>query len=286
MRMISPALIGLLAGSLLGCPGHAMSEDLRPDEEFVQAVAAARRGDLSAGVALATRLIRREPKQTRGRLLRAELYTRQGEHAKAAADYTEVIKLSPDSAEAWQRRGEAHFRLAKFKESVADFDRFLELAPDRKPHHWQRGISLYYAGRFADGKRQFELHQTVNPHDVENAVWHFLCTARAEGIEAARKKLIPIDGDGRIPMAEVHRLFGEKSTPEAVLAAAAAAPKPNAGEARFYADLYLGLYYEALGNRKRAREHIVKAAEHAGENGYMGDVARVHAGLLGNPAGK
>ena len=47
----------------------------------------------------------------------------------------------------------------------------------------------------------------------------------------------------------------------------------------FYAHLYLGLYYDATGDTKLAREHIFKAAAFKADH-YMGDVARVHAGLL------
>ena len=187
----------------------------------------------------------------------------------------------PKSSAEWQARGEAQFKQGKITESLRDFDTFLSLEPNQKPFHWQRGIALYYAGRFAEGKQQFELHQTVNSHDVENAVWHFLCTARAEGLEAAKKQLIPIDQDARVPMAQVHKLFAGKASPEDVLAAAQAAPSTTpAGEPLFYAHLYLGLYFEALGDKEKASEYIFKAAMQAKANGYMGDVARVHAARM------
>ena len=121
----------------------------------------------------------------------------------------------------------------------------------------------------------------MNLNDVENAVWHFLCAARADGVEKARKGLIPIEGDGRVPMAQVHQLFAGKAKPEDVLAAAQAAPaQGRASEPLFYAHLYLGIYFEALGDAKQARDYIFKAAERADQNGYMGDVARVHAEIL------
>jgi len=44
----------------------------------------------------------------------------------------------------------------------------------------------------------------------------------------------------------------------------------------FYAHLYLGLYYEAAGDRERSREHILKATHEFSMEHYMGDVARVH----------
>ena len=45
------------------------------------------------------------------------------------------------------------------------------------------------------------------------------------------------------------------------------------------AHLYIGLYYEAAGKAKLAREHIALAVENRVDH-YMGDVARVHLQLL------
>lgn len=261
----------LLIGGALGkgMVALVLNTAARPDDGFARAMAEAERE------------IRASPKLARGWLRRAELFDAHGDYPRAVAEYGKAIKLDPKSADAWQRRGEAQFKRGAIAESIMDFDKALELEPDRKPYHWQRGISLYYAGRFAEGKQQFALHQTVNPHDVENAVWHFLCTARAEGMAAAKRELIPIEGDARIPMAEVHKLFAGSVGPEAVLESArAATARSRAGEPLFYANLYLGLYYEAIGDNKQAREYIFKAAERAGDNGYMGHVARIHAESL------
>ena len=72
-----------------------------------------------------------------------------------------------------------YLKSGKFKEAIADFDKFLELRPKLAPDHWRRGIALYYAGKFDEGRKQFDLHRTVNPEDVENSAWHYLCNARA-----------------------------------------------------------------------------------------------------------
>lgn len=279
MKLTRILCVAVLAAACVSLPLRAAEPDTAALTQ--EAIAAYRKGDIPAAIVLATKLTEAAPKQPSGWFLRAQLHVTERQHAKAAAGYSEVLKLDPKSASAWQARGEANFKLGKFAESVADFDKFLELVPAQKPQHWQRGISLYYAGRFKDGKEQFEIHQTVNSNDVENAVWHFLCAARAEGLEKARKGLIPIEGDERMPMAQVHQLFAGKVMPEDVLAAAQAAPaQTRAGEPLFYAHLYLGIYFEAIGDAKQARDYIFKAAERANENGYMGDVARVHAEIL------
>ena len=205
-----------------------------------------------------------------------------------------ALAADPKDAAAWQRRGVAHFRLGHVEQAVADFDRYLDLEPEARPQHWQRGIALYYAGRYEDAAKQFELHRTVNPEDVENAAWHFLCVARSgagrglaadEAVGQARAGLIPIRADARVPMMQIHGLFAGTATPQHVLDAAVAG-RPGAAELNvrlFYAHLYLGLYYEALGQSDRAREHIALAAGEHAVDGYMGDVARVHAARLRGP---
>ena len=79
-------------------------------------------------------------------------------------------------------------------------------------------------------------------------------------------------------------LFSEgKCEPAAVLAAA----EQGEGESRrnqlCYAHLYLGLYFEALGDAARAREHIAQAAGPFRMDHYMGKVAVMHAKLRGWP---
>lgn len=180
-----------------------------------------------------------------------------------------------NAANILHRRGTDHFRHARIREAIADYDREIELQPDLAPGHWQRGIAYYYAEQYQKGVEQFELHQTVNPEDVENAVWHFLCAVRAPGgsVASARKNLIPISQDARVPMHEIHRMFAGKATPDDVFKAA-----ENQGvRAKFYADLYVGLYHEALGNEAESLRAIEVAAKSAAAEGSnMGDIARVH----------
>jgi lipoprotein NlpI len=238
--------------------------------------------NLSQALALCDQAVKLAPSDARLLGTRARIHEAAGNYDKAIADLSSMLKITPASPEGWQKRGELNFKASHFKESVADFDRFLELVPAQAPHHWQRGISLYYAGRFEDGRRQFESHQTVNPNDVENAVWHFLCVARQEGIEKARASLIKIGRDSRVPMMEVLELYRGTAKPEDVLAAAQrGTPSQNELRGRlFYAHLYLGLYYDATGDSVKAREHIFKAAGEFATDHYMGDVARVHAKRL------
>lgn len=194
-----------------------------------------------------------------------------------------MLARDPTDVDALQARAEALFRLGRIADSVRDFDRVVELVPASLPHNWQRGIALYYAGRLQDGVRQFERHQTVNTQDVENAAWHFLCLARSLGNEKgppeARKQFITITEDPRVPLMQVHALYAGKASAKEVLDAAAVGnPPAHVLRTRlFYAHLYIALHHEALGQTEEARRNMTLAATTYGVDGYMGDVARVHA---------
>ena len=170
------------------------------------------------------------------------------------------------------------FLAGRVKESVVGFDRVALLAPQAAPQLWQRGIALYYVGRYDDCRKQFESHRTVNPNDVENPAWHFLCVAHAESPQKARAGLLPVGPDQRSPMREVYEMFKGTMTPDAVLAAG------RSGSGRFFAELYVGLYYEAIGNNAMALPHLKAAAsdQFASAGGYMHRVAMLHPLLVGN----
>ena len=179
------------------------------------------------------------------------------------------------------QQGQKLFFEAKIAESIAAFDKLIDLQPEAKPHLWQRGLALYYADKFKEGREQFETHQTVNTADVENAAWHFLCVARLEGVEGARKNFIPIEGDSRVPMKEVHQLFAGKGSVEAVLKAAESGDDTTKRNQLCYAHLYLGLYFEAMKDEAKAREHMLKSARDYRMDHYMGETARVHVKVRG-----
>ncbi|MBM3772640.1 MAG: hypothetical protein FJW27_15390 [Acidimicrobiia bacterium] len=169
------------------------------------------------------------------------------------------------------------FERGRIESSVAAFDELVKVAPRAMPQLWQRGIALYYAGRFDDCRKQFESHRTVNPNDVENAAWHFLCVARAESPQKARAALLPVGPDARVPMREVYELYRGAVVPEQVMRAAESNPS-----GQFYANLYVGLYYEATGDPVRARAALETAAQDrfAPVGGYMHMVATVHVARL------
>ena len=84
----------------------------------------------------------------------------------------------------------------------------------------------------------------------------------------------------------IYDLFAGRAKPEEVLAAVREGDPPSRELTTrlFHAHLYLGLYYDATGDTKKALEHLEQAAEDQGIGRYMGDVARVHRQLLSNKA--
>ena len=192
--------------------------------------------------------------------------------------FADAPDISKDPMALYQR-GEDHFFAGRLKQAVADWDREIALRPARGPHHWQRGLALYYLEEYEKGVAQFVSHQDVNRNDVENAAWHFICNVRAAGgsVEKARKELIPIKGDSRVPMKEIHQLFAGKAKPEDVIERANKnAEGPRLRNQLCYAHLYLALYFEALGEKAKSLEHSRKAAVDFKMDHYMGKVAQLH----------
>lgn len=184
-----------------------------------------------------------------------------------------VLSLAAQDLRAIMNRASDDFRAGRVTEALRGFDRVATLSPADARYLWQRGIAQYYAGQFRECRDMFIAHRTVNPDDVENAVWHFLCVARAESPEAARKQMLPVGPDARVPMREVYQMFLGRMTDAQVMKAAGTDPT-----AQFFARLYVGLFLEATGNAERGRAQIEIAAEErfARYGGYMHDVARVH----------
>ena len=260
----------------------ARAAEKSADELLTQAGISFAKGHREDAIELATKAIEAEPKNAKAYYVRGRFYAEFRQPQKAVKDLNQALALDPSAALAYYHRGEENFKLGRVKESAADFDKFADLSPDQAPKLWQRGLSLYYAGRYEDGQRQFEMHQTINSNDVENAVWHFLCVARRAGIDKARSTLLKIENDPRVPMLQIYALYAAKGSAEEVMKTATTGKSsPNElNERLFYAHLYLGLYFDVAGNEKMAREHIVQAAELFKVDSYMGDAARIHAALM------
>jgi lipoprotein NlpI len=242
-----------------------------PDELLDGAAKALRNQKPGDALKLATKAVEAHPESIAALSLRASIYEKLDKHAEATADYRKVLDLLGGFH---QQRGIAHFKAGRIKESIHDFDRYIEFKPDAKVSHWQRGISYYYAGRYEEGRKQFEGYQDFDSNDVENAVWRFMCMVRSDGIAKARKAILKIGDDKRVPMRQVYDLYKGDLEPQDVLAAA------KSNNELFYAHLYVGIYYDLLNDKNKAFEHLNKATDDYRIGHYMWDVARVHRDLL------
>lgn len=207
----------------------------------------------------------------------ADRLLEQRDFTAAADKAAEAAKLAQDAPGVLQRAAEILYLSGRSAESLPLFDRVIALVPEDAPHNWQRGIALCSRGKFAAGAEQFETHHSVNPDDVENSAWYFLCVAKTDGIAAARQTVIPSRGDGRQPMMSVLQMLQQKLQPEQVLQAAEENTQPGSARnrAQFYAALYVGLYYDALGDAEQAAKYLRQSLSY-GDSGYMVDTARVY----------
>ena len=160
---------------------------------------------------------------------------------------------------------------------MASFNQLVAVAPRAMPQLWQRGIALYYAGRYDDCRKQFEAHRTVNPDDVENAAWHFLCVARAESPARARAALLPVGPTRACRCERCYELFRGKMTPEQVLPSGGLEPERPVLRPSLCRSVQRGHW-----RRRRGRVQLETAASDRfrSAGGYMHMVARVHVARL------
>jgi lipoprotein NlpI len=241
-----------------------------------------REGKSAEAITLADKAIALNPKLYAAYFLRGEANGLARKPKEAIADYEKALSIDPTFLIAVDRRGGERFKLGMFKESIEDFDAFLKANPKETAGHWRRGISYYYVGKYQEGAQQFDDGQAVFGSDAENAFWYFLCLARKDGVEKARAKIFKIGTDRRVPMMKIYDMIKGDAKPEEVIATATAArlDDEEKNEALFYANLYVGLYFEATGNAAKCKEHLTTAVGKHKIGHYMWDVGNVHLKTL------
>lgn len=266
------ATVGVLLGAQPGQQGPLFPK-AEQEEFFKQSFAALGQGKAKEAVRLATAGIRADATNYFAYIKRAQIHDMILQRSSAVRDFTTALQLNPRAGEAYHLRGCAQFKLGRVKEAINDWLTYVRrFEPKAEVHHWQLGIAYALDGRFAAGRKQFNWHWTVNHKDAEVALWQFLCVAKLEGLERARAELITVEPDKRVPMAELHELYAGRLRPSGVMKAVAAA-SPDAAELakrQFFANWYIGLFYEAAGKLPEALMHVDRASRIALGNAHLG----------------
>jgi lipoprotein NlpI len=252
-----------------------------PKELLEKAKAALQKNERTEALKLVEQAIAADAKNADAFSLRGEVRMANRQFDKAAADYSQALELNPESVAVYDQRGTAYFKMGRIAGSLTDFNKYIELVPKQAAGHWRRGITLYYAERYANGVAQFTTSDKTEPNDVENAIWHFLCNARVQGVEKARTEFLKVKEDPRgAYMMKIYELFLGKAKPEDVFAVAESGEGSKDPERirKFYANYYVGMYYEAIGDAKKSLELLKEALQYP-NNHYMMDVALVHIQL-------
>lgn len=198
----------------------------------------------------------------------------------------EQIAKSPESVPLFSRRGDARLFRGRFAEAVADYEKMIALDPTQDSPHWRLGIAYYFTGDFAKSARQFQKYHAYEPRDRENGVWKFLAQARAEGLAKARAEMLVYTQFDREPFPVLYEMFAGKKTGPQVFSDLAGKKLATDPRVSFFANYYVGLYEELIGQKVTAREHLQRAVDEAWEAGaakdlgYMWQVARLQRELL------
>ena len=211
---------------------------------------------------------------------------RIAEFALAENDIDTVTKSMTEfqnrDSKPWGSKMEAArilYATGDMKGAVALYDEVLQEQPDIKPLLWQRGLALYYVGEFEKGVDQFDTHQTYNSQDVENSVWQLLCQAKLTSVDEARKSMIQIQEDSRIPMKQVFDMFAGTGSPQDVFDACGYQEdmEPRDDSSIYHGLFYVGLFYEMTGDVEASNRFMIKSLSFKPIiPGLMGHVAEGH----------
>ena len=274
------------------------------EEFFLQAIDALQADNTNAVLELVDRAVGVDVTNRFAYIKRAQLLDIFSLDERAVKDYSIAISYDPTFADVYQLRGCSHFKAGRLDDAVADWNTFLKLKPDKESLHWQICVAYAMQGQFKESRSQFEWHWTANTKDVEVALWHFLCTARLEGIVKARGSMIKraqridileveLSEDKRVPMEALYEFYAGNATEADVWLAVEQGTADAAERAKreFFANYYIGVHRQAEGKLTEAREFVEKALGIAYRNeGFIGnspggqlragDMARVHLGVL------
>lgn len=208
--------------------------------------------------------------------------------SETVAAATRLIEKDPQVRH-YSRRGDACFFLGKFPEAVADYEAMTALDESLTTSHWRLGIAYYFTGQYAQSEKQFSAYHQFDQVDRENGLWRYLAMARQKSVDEAKKNLIKYGKDDRAPLPAIYRMYRQEQTPAELLQSIRDADLNDDERAKqlFYAELYVGLYFDVRDDKPTAQRHLNTAARsswHAaagyGPN-FMGHVARLRASQLG-----
>lgn len=210
---------------------------------------------------------------------RTGIHFESGDMEGTREDLTHIMRLDGASVPLLNERAMINFRLGDFRKSVIDFDDVLRLDSQQARNAWMRGISLYYAGEYEAGRRQFEFVQRNHPDDIENALWKFMCTAKYHGLGVARVTLVTKNKDSREPMEQIHAFYKGRISESEFLAGLESLQGSPAQikQAKFFGYMYLGLFYDAIGENDKSFDNVRQAVgPYYSEGQFLAVVADVH----------
>ena len=159
----------------------------------------------------------------------------------------------------------AAISFVKERDPVASL-KFYDMLPP-SPYLWQRGLVAYCAGEFKVAASQFDFDRSVNGGDGEEALWMCASLARLKGSSKADLlSSLPPNGlvanDPRPVIRDSVKLFYDFLSGNVAdnFAAKFLTGQASDDKTTFYADLYLGLFYDSLSpNPTLASSYLSKA---------------------------
>jgi lipoprotein NlpI len=234
------------------------------------------KGDFDQAIADASAALKVAPKTAFAHYQRGVAWANKGEYDRAIADFDAALQLKPNEPAAHYARAVEYSVKGDYKRALADFDVALKLDPKAEEVRFARGRTLFYMSDYARAVSEMEAAQKAQPNSY-TALWLYLARKRA-GVSNA-EELVERDtrvGGGSLANA-IAALYGGRTDPQSVLAAAEDPNPAQRREQRCEAEFYTAHWHLTRGEQARARALLQEVLRTCPKNilEYEGAVAEL-----------
>lgn len=294
------ALTLLLATCVLWVAGCSRSS---PAESFKRGTDYLKKGDYAHAIEAYSECIRRDPHSAIGFHGRGFAYYSSHDPDRAIQDFNEAIRLEPKYGDAFRERARAYEdkfdyehaiqdyaqairirpaeyimlydraydyqRVGEYALAVTDLDELVRRFPLSADAHRDRGVAYLLWGHLDEAQRDISRAVELNPRGYYDVIWLYIARAKA-GAKAEHElaKNAAALNMTKWP-APVIQMFLGKTTPDAVLQAAADKDPDKSAKQQCQANFYIAEYQAFHGRRDEAWKNFRLAGETCNPNYFL-----------------
>lgn len=200
---------------------------------------------------------------------RGRVYEDKGDYQHAIGDYTKAIHLKAADVDLLYSRAFDYERSGQYDLAIADLTEVIRRYPQSGDAYRDRGLAQLLSAHIAEAQQDLAQAVENRPKEPFNVIWLYVARAKSGATQVDELAQNAAQLDLKKWPAPVIELFWGKSTPEAVLKAAADKDPRKNGEQQCEARYYIGQYDAFHHQRTAALRNFRLAAATCDKNYFL-----------------